>query len=137
MEREFNMTCSLIGEKSMRMTITLRNVIGKTLMALAIATLLYLPLSNVFGVQPSYAASTTSNSQGEVERAYEEFGEDAGIREEIYQQRLQEGQNPEKMPRPYGHIESFADRTEVPETSLVEKTVSKVRQVLKPDAGKE
>lgn len=112
--------------------------LGQILATLVLSTLLYLPLSHLLGVQPAYAASTRNNqdTQETIERAYEEFGGDAGAREEIYRQRIQEGQDPEKMPRAFRHVESYADRKEVPETSLLETTVSKTRQLLQPDAEK-
>lgn len=104
---------------------------------LALLTFLNLPMLLAFPGQPAYAADTgsTLSSQESIERAYEEFGEATGIREEVYQQRLSEGQNPEKMPKPYKRVESFADRKEVPATSLVETAVSKTRSVVEKATG--
>lgn len=108
---------------------------------IAIATLaMLLTVSNlVFLNLPSYAATMSSqasnslNLEDKADRAYE-ASEAAGIQEEIYQQRLQEGQNPEKMPKPYKRIVD-AQGKEVPETSFVEKSVSKVRELTKQVVG--
>ena len=65
--------------------------------------------------QPSFADSLTLEEK--IDRAYEE-SEGTGIAEEVYQQRLQAGQNPEKMPKPYTRIVDLEGK-EVPETSFV------------------
>ena len=76
--------------------------------------------------QPSFADSLTSEEK--IDRAYEE-SEGTGIAEEVYQQRLQSGQNPENMPKPYIRMINLEGK-EVPETSFVEKSVSKVRDAV-------
>lgn len=100
--------------------------------AIAIVTIFALC---IFITLPSDAASMSSSVSAEerLDRAYEET-EAAGIQEEIYQQRLQEGQNPEKMPKPYKRIVD-AEGKEVPETSLIETSVSKIQQLTKKIAG--
>ena len=82
--------------------------------------------------QPSFADSLTPEEK--IDRAYEE-SEGTGIAEEVYQQRLREGQNPEKMPKPYTRIVDLEGK-EVPETSFVEKSVSKVRDAVEKVTGK-
>ncbi len=113
----------------------LQRVLRQTI---AIVTLFaLLTVSNlVFLNLPSIAApmsSSSSSTADQVDRAYEET-EAAGIQEDIYQQRLQEGQNPEKMPKPFKRIVD-AQGKEVPETSLIETSVSKVRELTKKIAG--
>ena len=76
--------------------------------------------------QPSFADSLTLEEK--IDRAYEER-EGTGIAEEVYQQRLQAGQNPEKMPKPYTRMIDLEGK-EVPETSFVEKSVSQVRDAV-------
>ncbi|WP_190376664.1 hypothetical protein [Leptolyngbya sp. FACHB-17] len=92
----------------------------------------------VFLNLPSYAAPPSSSSsisaEEQIDRAFEET-EAAGIQEEIYQQRLQEGQDPEKMPGPFKRIVD-AEGKEVPETSLIETSVSKVRELTQKVTGK-
>ncbi|MBE9009524.1 hypothetical protein IQ250_04825 [Pseudanabaenaceae cyanobacterium LEGE 13415] len=85
-----------------------------------------------FSTLPSYAAPM-ENAEEATDRAYEET-EAAGIQEEIYQQRVQEGQDPEKMPQPFKRFVD-AQGKEVPQTSLVETSVSKVRELTKKIAG--
>lgn len=98
-----------------------------------------LTVSNfVFLNLPSYASHLSSSSsisaEEQIDRAYEE-SEAAGIQEEIYQQRLQEGQNPEKMPGSFKRIVD-AEGKEVPETSLIETSISKVRELTQKVTGK-
>lgn len=116
------------------MALSLRRMLRQTI---AIATLfVLLTVSNfIFLNLPSYAAQSSSSISAEdkIDRAYEET-EAAGIQEEIYQQRLQEGQNPEKMPKPFKRIVD-AQGKEVPETGLIETSVSKVRELTKKVAG--
>lgn len=106
---------------------------------IAIVTLIaLLTVSNfVFLNLPSYAATVSSqssiSSEEQTDRAYEET-EAAGIQEDIYQQRLQEGQAPEKMPQPFKRIVD-AQGKEVPETSFIETSVSKVRELTKKVVG--
>jgi hypothetical protein len=110
----------------------------RVLIALVLVLLMHL---SVLGfADPSYAAGALNNSEltqsDKLDRAYE-WGESTGLKEEIYQQRLQEGQDPEKMPRPYKRMRSFDKQQEVPETSLVEKAASQVRQLVdQPDRSK-
>lgn len=78
------------------------------------------------------AAPTMGNGQAadeQIDRAYSEFSQEAGLQEEIFQKRVEEGENPESLPQPYKRIQSLTDR-EVPETSLVETAVSKTRQLV-------
>lgn len=92
----------------------------------------------VFLNLPSYASHLSSSpsisAEEQIDRAFEET-EAAGIQEEIYQQRLQEGQNPEQMPKPFKRIVD-AEGKEVPETSLIETSVSKVRELTQKVTGK-
>lgn len=107
---------------------TYRSVfLGLALIALFVLPLFWLDL------QPSYAANSggQGSNDGPVDRAYEEFSLEAGNQEEIYQQRLKEGQDPEKMPGPFKRVPSLADSSkEVPETSAVETTISRVRELV-------
>lgn len=82
--------------------------------------------------QPDGLAATLENQPAPTEqtdRAYE-FRIGAGIREEAYQQRVRDGEDPEKMPEPFERVPSFKDKREVPQTSGVEKTVSKTRELI-------
>lgn len=80
----------------------------------------------IFIQQPSYATIDKSlTPQEQIDRAYE-FSEVAGLREETYQQRLQEGQDPESMPKPYRRVKDAEGRT-IPETSTLEKSIDKAR----------
>jgi hypothetical protein len=74
---------------------------------------------------PSYAADNLTPAD-KIDRAYK-FSEDTGIEEEVYQRRLEEGQDPEAMPKPYKRIKN-AEGQLVPETSLLETTVEKTRE---------
>ncbi|HEY9877861.1 MAG TPA: hypothetical protein V6D29_05360 [Leptolyngbyaceae cyanobacterium] len=107
---------------------TYRSVfLGLALIALLVVPLYWLDL------QPSYAASAKPELSNEnpVDRAYEEFSLEAGIQEEIYQERLKQGEDPEKMPGPFKRVPSLADSSkEVPETSAVETTISRVRELV-------
>ena len=75
------------------------------------------------------------NSEEAIERAYE-FGEGAGIREEIYQEKERKGENPATMPKPYRR-DIKADKTAVPETSLLEETIDKGRELVEKVTGKD
>lgn len=81
--------------------------------------------------QPSYAAapfaSDRVNPQEQIDRAYE-YGTDTGIREEEYQKRISQGENPEKMPKPYKRFTK--DNQETPKTSLVEEAANKTEQLI-------
>ncbi|GAP98470.1 hypothetical protein [Leptolyngbya sp. NIES-2104] len=104
---------------------------------MTIATIIALVAMTSFGVLtlPAHAASSSGvSSQEQIDRAYEET-EAAGIQEEIYQQRLREGENPEKMPKPFKRIVD-AEGKEVPQTSLIETSVSKVRELTQKVTGK-
>lgn len=117
---------------------TLRRVLRQAMAIVALVVLLAVP-SLVFLSSPSYAATVSSQSSNSIDteektdRAYDET-EAAGIQEDIYQQRLQEGQNPEKMPKPFKRIVD-AQGKEVPETSFIETSVSKVRELTKKVTG--
>ncbi|MBD0334712.1 MAG: hypothetical protein ICV62_04425 [Cyanobacteria bacterium Co-bin13] len=85
------------------------------------------------GLSPSYAAAEPPNPavNQEVERAYNVYGQETGTQEEIYQQRLKNGENPETMPDPYKRVPSLADKSkEVPETSALETTISRARELI-------
>lgn len=105
---------------------------------MTIATVIaFLALTNfAFLTLPVHAASgsTGVSAEEQIDRAYEET-EAAGIQEEIYQQRLKEGENPEKMPGPFKRTIS-AEGKEVPQTSLIETSVSKVRELTQKVTGK-
>ena len=104
----------------------------QSLAALLLAGLISL-MGLGWGAAPSYAAASVPNPMAnqEVERAYNVFGPETGAQEEVYQQRLKEGQDPEHMPDPYKRVPSLADKTkEVPETSPLETTVSRVRELI-------
>ncbi|HEY9879930.1 MAG TPA: hypothetical protein V6D29_15860 [Leptolyngbyaceae cyanobacterium] len=99
-------------------------------LGLALIAMLVLPLFWL-DLQPSYAASAQANNENPVDRAYEEFSLEAGNQEEIYQERLKQGEDPEKMPGPFKRVPSLADSSkEVPETSAVETTISRVRELV-------
>lgn len=97
-----------------------------------------LTLSSLWlGLTPGYAAENQPDAEEQIERAYDEFGQSTGNREEIYQERLQEGQDPEKMPKPYKRVPSFADANkEVPPTSALETTISRVREAVQDTVGR-
>lgn len=101
---------------------------------MTIATVAALIAVTSFGflTLPAQAASGVSEEE-KLDRAYEET-EAAGIQEEIYQQRLKEGQNPEKMRGAFKRVVD-AEGKEVPQTSFVETSVSKVRELTKKIAG--
>ncbi|MBD2103143.1 hypothetical protein [Leptolyngbya sp. FACHB-261] len=100
---------------------------------LMIALISLIQLSGLFlFLQPGYAAETPgqSLSAGEkVERAYDGYSQNSGVREETYLQKVDAGQDPEKLPEPYKRITSL-DGKEVPKTSALESTVSKVRNLV-------
>ncbi|MBW4422531.1 MAG: hypothetical protein KME13_25520 [Myxacorys californica WJT36-NPBG1] len=114
----------------------LKSTLSRTLAVAVLLTLL--TMTSWIGLsQASFAAPSASNAvspEDQEERAYDGFSTSTGIQEDTYQQRLQEGQDPEKMPKPYKRIKD-AQGKEVPETSFVEKSVSKVRQLI--DRGEE
>jgi hypothetical protein len=116
---------------------TLNSFLSCKILTFALA--LVLQFSSLFLLhQPSFAATNTteqSTNEEKIERAYDEFGEDAGMREEAYQRRLNKGENPEKMPKPYKHIVDLEGK-EVPQTSLVEASVSKAKGLVEKVTGK-
>lgn len=97
--------------------------------AIVVAVLMLVTIGLI--VQPSFADSLTPEEK--IDRAYEE-SEATGIAEEIYQKRLQEGQNPEKLPQPYKRIVDLEGK-EVPETSFIEKSVTTVRDTVEKITG--
>ena len=82
---------------------------------------------------PSPAVAAPAQEE-QLDRAYEEFGQTTGLQEEIFQERVQEGENPEELPKPYKRIRNFEGK-EVPPTSLLEKTVSKAKNVVEQVKG--
>jgi hypothetical protein len=108
---------------------------------LTIATFIVFITVTNFGLLtlPSHAATLSSQASGQIsaedktDRAYEET-EAAGLQEEIYQQRVQEGQRPEAMPQPFKRIVD-AKGKEVPQTSWIETSVSKARQLTQKMMG--
>lgn len=104
----------------------------RKILVLALVTLLNLSGLFLLFNPPSLAIPDSPNqltNEDKIERAYDGYGADSGIREEIYQERLKEGENPEKMPKPFKRIKDLNNK-EVPETSLLETTVSKVRELV-------
>ncbi|HEY9698564.1 MAG TPA: hypothetical protein V6D10_14975 [Trichocoleus sp.] len=88
-------------------------------------------------ILPHFASDALAAPQQEerLDRAYEEFGQGAGLQEEIFQERVQQGENPEDLPKPYKRIKNFEGK-EVPPTSLLEKTVSKAQDLVEKVTGK-
>ncbi len=87
--------------------------------------------------QPSYASAAVSNSltpEEKVDRAYE-IGVGTGMQEEEYQRRLQSGEDPTKMSKPYRRILE-ADKEAVPKTSALEAKINKVRNLADQVTGK-
>lgn len=114
---------------------TFRQALPGKILTLALA--IFMQFSGLFFVsQPSYAAAASLSDDDKIERAYDGFSEGTGIAEEVYQQRLKEGENPEKMPKPYRRIVDLEGK-EVPETSFVEKSVSQAKQLVEKVTGKE
>lgn len=116
--------------------------LGKTLvqqvLVLGLITLISLSGLLTFLQQPSYAAAQTSNSlsaEEKVDRAYS-LRVGTGIREEEYQQRQQQGEDPTKMKAPYTR-ELKADREAVPQTSGYEKTIDRARNLAGKVTGKQ
>ena len=115
----------------MRFLLSSGQALCRKILVLALVTLLN--LSGLFLVfnPPSLAIPESPyqlTNEDKLDRAYDGYGADSGIREEIYQERLKEGQNPEEMPKPFKRIKDL--NKEVPETSLLETTVSKVRELV-------
>lgn len=106
--------------------------------AIALLATLIIGLAGVLGWTPIASAAEIGNGQPaaeQIDRAYSQFSQEAGLQEEIFQERLQQGENPDKLPQPYKRIKNLDDR-EVPETSLVETAVSKTRQAIEDLTGK-
>lgn len=115
--------------------------LGKVLLqkALVLGLITFISLSGLFTFlqQPSYASAQTNNSlsaEEKVDRAYS-LRVGTGIREEEYQQRQQQGQDPTKMKNPYTR-EIKADQEAVPETSGYEKTIDRTRNLAGKVTGK-
>jgi hypothetical protein len=113
---------------------------GKALVqqGLVLGLITLVSLSGVFTFfqQPSYASAQTSNSlsaEEKVDRAYS-LRVGTGIREEEYQQRQQQGEDPTKMKNPYTR-EIKADQEAVPETSGFEKKIDRTRNLGSQAAG--
>lgn len=104
-------------------------------------------LSSFFLVQPSYAANTPSFSkpldpssmpenpsyspltpEEKVDRAYD-LRVGVGMEEELRQKKLREGQSLENVPAPYKRV-TGAEGKEVPDTSLLETTVGKIKELV-------
>ncbi|MBW4486385.1 MAG: hypothetical protein KME12_01210 [Trichocoleus desertorum ATA4-8-CV12] len=115
--------------------------LGKTLLqqALVLGLITLISLSGLFtfSQQPSYASAQTSNSlspEEKIDRAYS-IRVGTGIREEEYQQRRQQGEDPTKMKDPYTR-EIKADQEAVPQTSGFEKKIDRTRNLAGKAAGK-
>lgn len=114
-------------------------VLHRGMLAIVLAVLLLAASGFTALTQPSNAGypGEKLNTEEQIDRAYDGFGQDAGREEEIYRQRLNEGQNPEKMPKPFKRIPSVEDKNkEVPQTSGLETAVSKVRGAIDSATGK-
>lgn len=83
---------------------------------------------------PSSASPSELTPDEQIDRAYE-LSTSTGLEEEIYQERLQEGQDPEAMPKPFRRVRDAEGRA-VPETSLLEKTIDKAREAVDDRKGK-
>ena len=124
--------------------VDIRQILSK---GFALALMISISLLGLFVFVPAPVQATTleelklvppserPTSEEAIERAYE-FGEGAGIREEVYQQKVQKGENPATMPKPYRR-DIKADKTAVPETSLLEETIDKGREVIEKVTGKD
>lgn len=87
--------------------------------------------------QPSYASAAVSNSltpEEKVDQAYE-IGVGTGMQEEEYQRRLQAGEDPTKMSKPYRRILE-ADKEAVPKTSALEAKINRARNLTNKVTGK-
>jgi hypothetical protein len=117
----------------MRFLFTSGSAICQKVVAFALSVLISVCGLFLLLDQPAYAASSSPDpaAEAKIDRAYE-FSEEAGIREEIYQERLEEGQNLKDAPKPFQRIEGTNHR-EVPKTSFVEEATSKVRELFNSD----
>lgn len=116
----------------MRFLLSSGQELCRKIIVLALVTLLNLSGLFILFNTPSLAIPDSPyqlTNEDKIERAYDAYGADSGIREEIYQERLKSGQNPEQMPKPFKRIKDLNNK-EVPETSLLETTVSKVRELV-------
>ncbi|MBD2119961.1 hypothetical protein [Trichocoleus sp. FACHB-262] len=108
----------------------------KQVLVLGLITLISLGGSLAFLQQPSYASASTSNTltpEEKIDRAYS-IRAGTGIREEEYQRRQQEGQDPTKMKDPYTR-EIKPDQEAVPETSGLEKKIDRTRNLVSKVTG--
>ncbi|NJL23078.1 MAG: hypothetical protein HC895_23260 [Leptolyngbyaceae cyanobacterium SM1_3_5] len=78
-------------------------------------------------------AAPSVNAEEAIDRAYT-MSEEAGLQEEIYQERIEEAESPDNLPKPYERILDLKGNP-VPETSLVEKTVEKARELIEDVKG--
>ena len=125
---------------------SLLSAIKQALRHSMIALFLGLTLS-VFFVQPSFAANTPSYSkpldpssmpenpsyspltpEEKIDRAYT-LREGVGMEEEELQKKMREGQDLENVPAPYKRV-TGAEGQEVPDSSLLERTVGKVKELV-------
>ena len=103
---------------------------------IAVSGLFFLSIAPSYAAQdPDYKALTPQDSsykpltpEEKIDRAYD-LREGVGMEEEIFQEKLSEGQNPEKLPNPYKRVKGV-DGQEVPETSLLEEAVGKVKELV-------
>lgn len=108
----------------------MRNVMRSLRRILAIALLAVM----LFGLGGFAAEAAPSvDAEEAIDRAYT-LSEEAGLQEEIYQERLEEAESPDNLPKPYERILDL-DGNPVPETSLVEKTVEKARELIEDVTG--
>jgi len=99
---------------------------------IVVAVMLVLVMFGFGGFAAQAAPSSDANEA--IERAYT-MSQEAGLREEIYQERLEEGESPEGMPKPYKRVLD-AEGQPIPETSFIEKTVDKARELVEDVTGK-
>ncbi|MBD2092801.1 hypothetical protein H6F67_23405 [Microcoleus sp. FACHB-1515] len=107
----------------------MRSVMRSLQKALAIALLAVM----LFGLGEFAAQAATTSADEAIDRAYT-LSEEAGLQEEIYQQRLEEAESPDNLPKPYERVLDL-NGNPVPETSLVEKTVEKARELIEDVTG--
>ena len=112
----------------------MRNIMENIRQIIRRGTVVLLVALLVLGFVSRSSFAETLTPEEKIDRAYE-TSESTGIAEEIYQQRLKEGQNPEKMPKPFRRVVDLEGK-EVPETSLIEDSVAKVREAVEKVTGK-
>lgn len=101
-------------------------------MIVAITLLVIVSFSSAFTIaQPGWADSSSQSlsSEEKLERAYDAFNQDAGMREEIYQRKAESGDDSTDMPSGMKRIKSL-DGKDVPKTSFVESVVSKAKELV-------